>query len=114
MPDAAMGSGTRIAHISEIPEGEGRTIEVAGLQLAVFHTRDGVFATQPDCPHKQGPLADGLTGTGTVMCPLHDWTFDLRTGAGLGSQCRIATYPVTLGEDGIIRLAVSPAELVQA
>ena len=107
-------SAIRIAHLSEIPEGEGRLVEVSGLQVAVFHTRDGVFATQPDCPHRQGPLADGLTGTGTVMCPLHDRTYDLRTGAGINTECRIATYPVTLGADGTILLAVQPHELVQA
>ena len=104
----------RIAHLSEIPEGEGRTVEVAGLHLAIFHTRDGVFATQPDCPHRQGPLADGLTGTGTIQCPLHDRVYDLRTGAGLNTECRITTYPVKVQEDGVILLAAAPQELVQA
>ena len=104
----------RVAHRSDIPEGEGRLIEVAGLHLAVFHTRDGVFATQPDCPHLQGPLADGLTGSGTIMCPLHDRLFDLRTGAGLNNECRITTYPLTVDEDGTIHLAAMPAQLVQA
>ena len=107
-------AGIRVAHLSEIPQGEGRTVEVAGVQMAVFHTRDGVFATQPDCPHRQGPLADGLTGTGTVQCPLHDRLYDLRTGAGLNTDCRITTYPLTLGEDGTILLAMQPAELLQA
>ena len=107
-------SGIRIAHLSEIPQGEGRLVEVSGLQLAVFHTRDGVFATQPDCPHRQGPLADGLTGSGTVVCPLHDRTYDQRTGAGRHPECRIATYPVSLGADGSILLAVPPQELLQA
>ena len=106
-------SGMRVAHLSEIPQGEGRTVEVAGLQMAVFHTRDGVFATQPDCPHRQGPLADGLTGTGTVQCPLHDRLYDLRTGAGRNTDCRIATYPLILGEDGTILLAMHPEELLQ-
>ena len=106
--------GLRVAHVSEIPEGEGRTVEVGGLHLAVFHTRDGVFATQPDCPHMQGPLADGLTGAGTLLCPLHDRLYDLRTGRGLNTECSIATYPLTVGEDGIIRLASMPAEFAQA
>ena len=106
--------GLRVAHLSEIPRGEGRTVEVAGLHMAVFHTRDGVFATQPDCPHLQGPLADGLTGTGTILCPLHDRIFDLRTGAGLNSECRIATYPLSVDADGIIRLAGPPEMLRQA
>ncbi len=101
-----MAPPIRIAHLSDIPEGEGRLVEAAGMHLAVFHTRAGVFATQPDCPHRQGPLADGLTGTHTVMCPLHDRTYDLRTGAGVNTDCSIITYPLTVGEDGAIMLAL--------
>ena len=107
-------AGCRVAHLSEIPQGEGRTVEVAGLHLAVFHTLECVFATQPDCPHLQGPLADGLTGTGTILCPLHDHMFDLRTGAGLNSDCRLATYRLAVAEDGTIRLADRPETLMQA
>ena len=106
--------GLRVAHLSDIPQGEGRTVEVAGLHLAVFHTREGVFATQPDCPHLQGPLCDGLTGSGTILCPLHDRLFDLRTGAGLNNDCRLATYPLVVAEDGTIRLAATADTLVQA
>ena len=83
------------------------------LHLAVFHTRDGVFATQPDCPHLQGPRADSLTGTGTILCPLHDRIFDLRGGAGLNNDCRLAAYKLTVGGDGTIRLALPVAELAQ-
>ena len=104
-----MASPVRIAHLSDIPEGEGRLVEAAGLHLAVFHTRSGVFATQPECPHRQGPLADGLTGTHTIMCPLHDRTYDLRTGTGVNTDCSITTYPLTVGEDGAILLSVPPS-----
>lgn len=106
--------GVRVVHISAIPEGEGRIVEVGGLQMAVFHTRSGVFATQPDCPHKQGPLADGLTGAATIMCPLHDRVYDLRTGAGIDHDCSIATYKVTLSADGFILLDAGEQERVQA
>ena len=51
------------APLSAIPAGEGRTFVLGGVRVAIFNGRDGeVFATQADCPHKQGPLADGLTG----------------------------------------------------
>ena len=64
----------RIGRLAEIPPGEGRTYEVAGRRVAVFRTRAGqVFATQAECPHRNGPLADGLVGGSTVVCPLHDW-----------------------------------------
>jgi nitrite reductase (NADH) small subunit len=105
MSETQLQAGTRIAHLSEIPEGEGRVFKIAGLCLAVFNTRGGVFATQATCPHKQGPLADGLTGTNTIMCPLHDRIYDLRTGAGVNTDSRIATYPVALDADGTIVFA---------
>jgi nitrite reductase (NADH) small subunit len=93
-----------VGPLSAIPVGEGRTFSLDGLRVAIFRTRDGgVFATQADCPHKQGPLADGLTGGGMVVCPLHSWKFDLKTGQAAYGDCGIKTYPARLdSEDRII------------
>jgi nitrite reductase [NAD(P)H] small subunit len=94
-----------IGRVTQIPKGEGRTFEVNGFPIAVFRTHtDEIFATQAACPHRGGPLADGLIGEASVVCPLHDWTFDLRTG--VGKDCRIETYPVRTTEDGRIMLIV--------
>ena len=91
-----------IGQLSQIPPGEGRNFDVDGKPLAVFHTRAGeVFATQSACPHRGGPLADGLTDGATVICPLHDRTYDLRTGAGVNTDCSITVYPARI-EDGTI------------
>jgi len=87
--------------LSAIPEGEGRTFVVAGLRLAVFRARDGaVFATQADCPHKNGPLADGLLGAGTLICPLHSLKFNLLTGQAQNSDCSLKVYPIKLSSNG--------------
>lgn len=97
----------RIAGLSEIPLGEGRTFEVQGRRVAVFRTRTGgVFATQAECPHRKGPLADGLVGGTTVVCPLHDRIYDLATGAALVGECDIQVYPVRVMEGGAILLAL--------
>ena len=97
----------RVGHVSQIPKGEGRNFDLGGLRVAVFHMHDGaVFATQPDCPHLGGPLADGLTGVNTVMCPLHDRLYDLRSGAGLNTDCQIKVYPTRVSGDGEIWLVV--------
>ena len=70
-----------VASVSSIPPGEGRTFEVGALRIAVFHTRQGeVFAAQAHCPHRGGPLADGILGGRTLVCPLHSLIFDLETG----------------------------------
>ena len=98
-----------IGHLSQIPPGEGRNFAVSApegeMLIAVFHARDGqVFATQANCPHRGGPLADGLMDNGAVVCPLHDRTYDLRTGAGIGTDCSVKVYPVRTEPDGKIVL----------
>jgi len=96
-----------------IPLGEGRTFEVGTERIAVFHTRSGeLFATQADCPHRNGPLADGLLGGDTVICPLHSWKFDLRTGQLTGGDCRLKTYGVRASSDGLIMLTARIPESV--
>ena len=92
---------TTVAPLSAIPPGEGRNFEIGGHRLAVFHTRSGrVFATQAQCPHKGGPLADGLVGGETLICPLHTWKFDLTTGEPLLGACPIAVYPARVDDAG--------------
>jgi nitrite reductase (NADH) small subunit len=93
-----------IGDVGQIPAGEGRTFAVGGRKIAVFHTHSGqVFATQAECPHARGPLADGLTGGTTVVCPLHDRAYDLRTGAGLnGEPTRLEIFSASLDERGTI------------
>ena len=99
------GSEVIAGSIDGIPPGEGRTFDVSGERIAIFHTRAGqVFAVQADCPHLGGPLADGLVGGTTLICPLHSWKFDLSTGEALMGQCGLKTYPVRLDESGQIVL----------
>lgn len=92
-----------IGKLSQIPMGEGRNFSLGDQRVAVFHARDGqVHATQAECPHRGGPLADGLTDDGTVMCPLHDRTYDFATGDGIGTDCRIRIYPVRVDAEGMV------------
>lgn len=95
-----------LGSITRIPPGEGRTFEIAQKTVAVFRTRSGdVVATQATCPHRQGPLADGITGGGKVVCPYHSYKFDLYTGRSVGNECEaLTTYQVTVSETGDILL----------
>jgi nitrite reductase (NADH) small subunit len=86
---------TKLGPVSNIPPGEGRVYSVNGEKIAVFHTRSGaVYAVQAECPHRGGPLADGLVGGTTLICPLHAWKFDLTTGHPLLGDCGVKTFPV--------------------
>ena len=84
-----------LGSIDSLPVGEGRAYIVNGLTIAVFRQRDGrLFATDNACPHRNGPLADGLIGAGKLICPLHAWKFDLETGNCAAENVTLHTYPV--------------------
>jgi nitrite reductase (NADH) small subunit len=94
--------------VTAIPLGEGRTFQVGSLTIAVFRLRTGeLFATQAACPHRGGPLADGIVGAGKVICPLHAYKFELATGRPVGSDCpALETYPVRLNYQGDLVIAL--------
>lgn len=101
--ELCVASEVSLGSVEQIPPGEGRNFEVCGLLIAVFHTRTGdVFATQAECPHRAGPLSDGLLGGTTLICPLHAWKFDLRTGQALYGNCDLVTYSARLSPAGEI------------
>ena len=103
-----------LAAVSSIPEGEGRTFSIGGARLAVFRGRAGqIFATQADCPHKGGPLADGLLGGATLICPLHSQKFDLSTGQALNGDCALKVYPARLNHVGQIMVELGDNALAE-
>ena len=72
-----------LGSVSRIPVGQGRCYVIGPDEVAVFRQRDGrLFAIQNRCPHRQGPLSEGVIGGGHVICPLHAHRFNLTTGAG--------------------------------
>ncbi len=96
---------TAVGNLADIPPGEGREFDVGRTTVAIFRTRDDqVFATQPKCPHRGGPLRDGLIDGATIICPLHDRTYELHTGRGVGNECSLRTYPVRVADDGTLLL----------
>ena len=92
--------------VERIPIGEARVFDVGGRQIAVFRCRSGdVYATSAECPHQGGPLADGLVGSHSVICPLHGFVFDLRSGDAPGRECgRLTTHRVAVTANGDLML----------
>ncbi len=102
--------------VARIPLGEGRLFETGNTLIAIFRARDGrVYATEPWCPHKGGPLIDGIVAAGKVVCPLHGYTFDLASGKPAHNECRaIRTYPVKLTEEDEVLVTLRRGKLAPA
>lgn len=92
-----------IGHIDDIPLRGARKLKTALGCIAVFRTDlDEVFAALDRCPHKGGPLSEGIVHGQSITCPLHNWVFDLNTGQARGEDARIATYPIRIEADRIL------------
>jgi NAD(P)H-dependent nitrite reductase small subunit len=84
----------RVGSVRDIPEGRGVVVEAGDKRLAVFQHEGEFFALDETCPHRGGPLHEGLLQEGVVACPWHLWQFDLRTGASpVNPLSRVRTYP---------------------
>ena len=73
--------------VEEIPLRGARTVTVGEDAIAVFRTGDGaVFALIDRCPHKGGPLSQGIVHGHSVACPLHNWNIALKSGEAQGED----------------------------
>ena len=95
MADIPSTPTVHLGSITTIPLGQGRCYIIGTAEIAVFRQRDGrLFATQNRCPHRQGPLAEGVIGDNRVICPLHAHQFNLETGTGSEPGERVQVYAV--------------------
>jgi nitrite reductase (NADH) small subunit len=92
-------------NVADIPIGEGRAIAAGATEVAVFRLRDGsVRALAARCPHRGGPLADGLLDGRVVVCPLHGRSYDLATGAESAGEPGVQPWAVSVATDGTVEL----------
>ena len=84
-----------LGSVEHIALGQGRCFMVGVHEVAIFRTRTGqLFAVENSCPHRGGPLSEGIVGHAQVVCPLHGHKFDLATGQGSeGHEC-VKTFKV--------------------
>jgi nitrite reductase (NADH) small subunit len=83
-----------IGSVTDIPREGARVVKTAAGCVAVFRTAtDEVFAMSDRCPHKGGPLSEGIVHGASVTCPLHNWVFSLETGLAQElDEGEVATY----------------------
>ncbi len=98
----------RIAYCSDIPAREGRAVRIGDREIAIFNLGSRFLAVDNRCPHRGGPLADGIVSGAKVVCPLHAWKFSLENGEGVSAPSQgscVQTFPTRV-EGGIVLLGL--------
>ncbi|RIY00034.1 nitrite reductase (NAD(P)H) small subunit [Aureimonas flava] len=105
-----------IGRLADIPRRGARCVVSPLGRIAVFRTMDDrVFATEDRCPHRGGPLSQGIVHGGSVTCPLHNQVIALDTGLVQGpDEGRVRTFPVRVGADGSLELLVGREAFAEA
>jgi len=99
-----------VCTLDELPVGLGRGFVIDGHRVAIFRTRTGqVFAVKNECPHRGGPLADGMLAGEQVVCPMHAYRYDAKSGVcDQSGTCAVETYPVeVVGESVAVGVPVN-------
>ena len=95
-----------VGTIADVPVLGARVVRTADGDVAVFRTSDDqIFALYDRCPHKGGPLSEGIVHGRSVSCPLHNWVISLETGKALGAdEGQVRTIPLKV-ENGTISVS---------
>ena len=102
--NAIASTWVEIGNLSDIPRQGSRCVKLGDKTVAIFRTFDDqIFALEDKCPHKNGPLSQGIVHDGCVTCPLHNWVISLATGKAQGAdEGATKTYSVKLDGDTIL------------
>ena len=100
---------------SALPARGARTLTIGSLEIAVFRTGAGeVFALRDRCPHRGGPLSQGIVHGKKVACPMHNWNIELDSGCAVAPDQGCAReFPVKV-EDGRVWLDLAVVDRVAA
>ncbi|HKQ70643.1 MAG TPA: Rieske 2Fe-2S domain-containing protein [Polyangiaceae bacterium] len=101
----------KVATKAELWQGETLGVIVAGRQVFLVDVEGSVCAYEDRCQHKGMPISGGRLTGHVLTCPVHGWSYDVRTGKGLNPEnVALAAYPVTVeGDDILIELEEADA-----
>ncbi|MCI0420834.1 MAG: non-heme iron oxygenase ferredoxin subunit [Acidobacteria bacterium] len=92
-----MGEFVSAAKTSDIPPGQGKTVDLGDKKIAVFNVEGTFYAIEDTCIHRGGPLGQGELEGHMVTCPWHGWKYDVRTGEmTLNAAARVSCYPTRI------------------
>ena len=105
-----METWKEVCALEDIPRLGSRVVAAPGGDIAVFRTAgDEVFAMHDKCPHRGGPLSQGMVAGRVVTCPLHGLKIDLPTGAAVAPDTGCAKPFAVKVADGVVLLSLEPA-----
>jgi nitrite reductase (NADH) small subunit len=105
-----MSDWIEITQLDEIPVLGSRVVKTADEDIAIFRTSDDrIFAVKDACPHKQGPLSQGIVHGTAITCPLHNWKIDLASGEALGADEGCTNVYDTKVENNMVYLRIPAA-----
>ena len=101
----------RVTSTENIPLRQGRGVKIGEEEIAIFNLGDRFVAVDNACPHRGGPLCDGIVSGQTVTCPLHGYKVCLETGHVVKPDVsvKVGTYPVRV-EDGVVLVKLEKQE----
>jgi len=102
--------GLYACHVDDVPLGEGRAITLDGRRIAIFRAAEAWYALDAACPHRGGPLADGIVCDRAVICPLHERRFDLQSGAPLTTGDGVGAHAVEVRDERVFVTLVAAAQ----
>jgi nitrite reductase (NADH) small subunit len=106
------GNWSEVGRLDDIPRRGARCVKSGDVTIALFRTADDrVFALEDKCPHRGGPLSEGIVHDGCVTCPLHNWVISLETGLAQGAdEGSTLSFPVKIEGDRVLLAATAPVE----
>jgi nitrite reductase (NADH) small subunit len=103
-----MSEWLEVVELAQIPVLGSRVVRTADMEIAVFRgSDDSVYAIRDACPHKAGPLSQGIMHGHSVTCPLHNWKIDLTNGEALAPDEGCANVFATKVDAGKVYLQLS-------
>ncbi len=97
-----------VCSVDEVKSGRGKKVVIDGEEIALFKVDDEICAVSNMCPHQKfQKLHDGMFENGVVTCPMHGWSYDVRTGISTNASGKLKTYTTGI-KNGKILLEIDP------
>lgn len=92
----------KVLNAEDLPIGKSAIVLVDDVEIALFNYKEEIHAVANKCPHKGGPLGEGRVQEGVIVCPGHEWRFELKTGNSMQNpEMRVQAFPVRVKDEKI-------------